>query len=250
MIMRWVLRGIDHHQQRMDAQMTSDRLSRTVRNHRFFAFSLAVLGLGGITTGVAMATATSGSPAKTTTTSALARPHRPVATAQQAIAIAEEDPGVQGVTRSAAKLTTFAQALSAGSPAASVRSPESPSAHIWVVALAGTVHPGFSLVPEIDTLEAVLIDQHTGSETGLIAGRTGDWPPFFDTLPDLSNFSAAASPVAPSTTSGGLASPSYVGPITQAVTYAGTGISLETPPSAAQPSVSWETAFREKMLHG
>jgi hypothetical protein len=117
-------------------------------------------------------------------------------TAQQAIAM--ELPGVEHVTRTAAKLTTYGQVLAAAGPHVSLPhlGIEALSAKVWVVAMAGTVKAGstFSLVPEHDTWEAVFVDQRTRKAVGLVAGSTGDWPPFFNALPDPSPSDAQPSP--------------------------------------------------------
>jgi hypothetical protein len=114
--------------------------------------------------------------------------HRPLMTARQAIAM--ELPGVAHVTRTAAKLTTYGQVLAAAEPTSLHLGlgPEAVSARVWVVAIAGTVRPGstFGLVPEHYTWEVVFIDRRTRKAVGSQAGSTGDWPPFFNALPDLS----------------------------------------------------------------
>jgi hypothetical protein len=117
-------------------------------------------------------------------------------TAQQAIAM--ELPGMQDVTRKAAKLTTYGQVLAVAEPHASFPQlgAEALSARVWVVAIAGTVNPGstFGLLPEHYTWEAVFIDQQTRKAVGSVDGSTGDWPPFFNALRDLSHARTELSP--------------------------------------------------------
>jgi len=128
-------------------------------------------------------------------------------TGQQAIAIVEQDGRVvlgtappschcahpyqelEGIKRIAAKLTTFEGLLALANPGALVPgSPESGSDRVWVVAVAATVHPSMGLTREkADTWAVSVIDQQTGEEVEFTAGATGNWPPFFDALPDLSH---------------------------------------------------------------
>jgi hypothetical protein len=118
-------------------------------------------------------------------------------TARQAIAM--ELPGVAHVTRTAAKLTTYRRVLAAEPTSLHLGiGREALSSRVWVVAIAGTVRPGstFGLVPEHYTWEAVFIDQRTRKAVGSVAGSTGDWPPFFNALPDLSRSDAEANPTA------------------------------------------------------
>jgi hypothetical protein len=111
--------------------------------------------------------------------------HRAVTTAQQAIALVR--PGPQyGVTRSAAKLTTWEEALAAGSPGASVPgSPEPLGARVWVVAFSVKhwTHLGPNAQP--DHWVAYVVDQKTGNNPEIMSGPA-TWPPFFDALHNLS----------------------------------------------------------------
>jgi hypothetical protein len=126
---------------------------------------------------------------------------------QQAIAIVEQDGRVllgtappschcahpyqelRGIKRIAAKLTTFEGLLALANPGALVPgSPESGSDRVWVVAVSATVHPSMGRTREKkDTWAVSVIDQRTGEEVEFTAGATGNWPPFFDALPDLSH---------------------------------------------------------------
>lgn len=130
-------------------------------------------------------------------TSALAPSHRALVTARQAIAM--ELPTVAHATRTAAKLTTYGQVLAVADPQASFPGlgATAVSARVWVVALAGAVRPGstMGLIPEHYTWEAVFINQQTGKALGSVYGSTGDWPPFFNALPDLSGAHARPRPV-------------------------------------------------------
>jgi hypothetical protein len=66
---------------------------------------------------------------------------------------------------------------------------------VWVVALAGTVNPNatFGLLPEHYTWEVTMVDQQRiNTPLGSVFGGTGDWPPFFNAIPDLSRPSARA----------------------------------------------------------
>ena len=187
---------------RGDAQMTHERLSRTARNRRVIGFSVALFCVGGIAAGVAL---TGGPGASTTQPSS-----RSLITRQQAIAIVEKDARVvlgtappschcakpyhqlQGITRIAAKLMTFGQLVDGASPNV-ILGPGagvSLTARVWVVAVSATVHPGLGLsVQKPDTWAVIPIDQQTGTGHAFMAGRDGNWPPYFYALPDLSHAS-------------------------------------------------------------
>ena len=112
-----------------------------------------------------------------------------VMTAQQAIELVR--PGPQyGVTRSAAKLTTWGAALAASSPGASVPgSPEALTSKVWVVAFSVKYWPPFGLtVRPPDHWVAYVLDEKTGSNPESMSGPA-TWPPFFDSLRDLSSTS-------------------------------------------------------------
>ena len=145
-------------------------------------------------------------PASTGVLTGRTSPKGPI-TGQQAIAIVEKDGRVvlgtappschcahpyqelAGIKRIAAKLTTFEGLLALANPGALVPgSPESGSDRVWVVAVSAIVHPSMGLTREkTDTWAVSVIDQHTGEEVEFTAGATGNWPPFFDALPDLSH---------------------------------------------------------------
>jgi hypothetical protein len=114
------------------------------------------------------------------------RAHPSVMTAQQAIALVMPPPQ-DGVTKSAAKLTTWEKALETGSPGASVPgSPEPLAARVWVVAFSVKYLPpwGLTRTPP-DHWVAYVVDQKTGSNPEVMSGPA-TWPPFFDSLHDVS----------------------------------------------------------------
>jgi len=117
--------------------------------------------------------------------SAATRAQGSVLTAQQAIALVR--PGPQdGVTRSAAKLTTWDEALTTGSPGASVPgSPEAVAARVWVVAFSVKHLRPLGLTKTADHWIAFVVDQKTGSNPAIMSGPE-TWPPFFDSFPKLS----------------------------------------------------------------
>jgi hypothetical protein len=157
---------------------------------------LVVAVLVGVGFLVVLGPRSSNSATTTPPTSVQAPSHRPLMTAQQAIAM--ELPSVEHVTRAAAKLTTYGQVLAAADPQASFPSlgAEALSARVWVVAIAGAVQPNstMGLIPEHYTWEAVFINQETGKAVGSVDGSTGNWPPFFNALPDLSRVHAKPHP--------------------------------------------------------
>jgi hypothetical protein len=161
---------------------------------------VVVVVVAGIGLAIVRGPRSKGSTVTTTPTSALDRPHGPVTTAAQAIAIAEDDPDVTGVTRSAATLTTLGQVLDVAAPEVPPHA-EPLSTPVWVVALSGTVLLPTALVHETETWEADFIDQQTGKGVGLVAGKNGDWPPWFDGLADLSPSGAATGRTLPTSRS-------------------------------------------------
>jgi hypothetical protein len=57
---------------------------------------------------------------------------------------------------------------------------------IWLVAVSGDFGPECSQCSGPNTWGlAVLPDRNPGEMAMFIRGTTGDWPPFFDTLPDI-----------------------------------------------------------------
>lgn len=111
-----------------------------------------------------------------------------IPTSQIAIRDAEHVPGVfSNVTRASAKEMTLGQFKSAAITADQVKSTVADTALVWVVAVAGTVHPQFDLLDSKFTWGVVVFDAQTGHDVALLAGSQGTWPPYFDALPDVSN---------------------------------------------------------------
>jgi hypothetical protein len=165
---------------------------RRAVSHHPLTSVLACLCVTGVVVAVTQGVNSSGaaSLATTTTTSVQGQSTGPVTSAQQAVTLAEQAIGnTAAVTRSAAKLTTWGQAISAANPSGSAPgSPETSSDKVWVVAFAGSFEDTLSLVPTPpDKWEVELIDQQTGEGMAVFAAPTGNWPPYFDALPDLSS---------------------------------------------------------------
>jgi hypothetical protein len=105
-----------------------------------------------------------------------------IMTARQAIAL--EMPGRQdGVTRSAAKLTTWDEALAACSPGTSVPgSSESLTSLVWVVAFSVKYSPPFGVArTPPDHWIAFIVDRRTGNNPAIFSGPA-TWPPCFDSI--------------------------------------------------------------------
>ena len=112
--------------------------------------------------------------------------------ARSAVQVAEQTSYVSNVTRVQAKETTFADlesgAFSAGGV---VNSPEAATSDVWVVALAGTVHPTFDESDQSFSWGVEVFDAGSGRSIAAFAGSNGSWPPYFDNLPDISRTAAS-----------------------------------------------------------
>ena len=108
--------------------------------------------------------------------------HGRVRSAAQAIAIAERDPGIQGVRSSSAKRVTFGQVIAA-TDASAPGAATPASATVFAVGIrARLVTPDFDVIPIHDDWAVVTVDQRSGHEVAFAAG-TGELPGWYRNLP-------------------------------------------------------------------